>query len=152
MSEIVVKDLQKEIRRVAINYLSRREYYSNELVKKLNERFNSSEDVSAVVANLNREGLQNDSRFIDSFFKTRIEKGFGPIRISRELRERGVDQEVINESLKASDFNWEHHAANVLEKKFGKSLPVTFKDSARRARFIEYRGFSLEHCQKHLGI
>ena len=152
MGQCSITDIKREIRRVAMNHLSRREYTSYELVARLKERFASPEDIKEVVVSLTREGLQSDSRFTESFIRYRIQKGFGPIRIRRELQERGIEDKLLNDSLEFFAPDWEQHASEVLDRKFGKSICGDFKEIAKRARFMEHRGFSLEHCQHRLAL
>ena len=152
MKESSIKDTKREIRRVAINHLSRREYTKHELLVRLNQRFESPEDVEEVVENLSLEGLQSDGRFAESFIRYRIQKGFGPIRIRKELQERGVEENLLSVSLEVFELDWEKKAIEVLDKKFGKTICEDFQEIAKRARFMEHRGFSLEHCQKRLNL
>ena len=150
MKESSIKDTKIEIRRVAINHLSRRDYTKHELLVRLNQRFESPEEVEEVVENLSLEGLQSDGRFAESFIRYRIQKGFGPIRIRKELQERGVEENLLSVSLEVFELDWEKKAIEVLDKKFGKTICEDFQEIAKRARFMEHRGFSLEHCQKRL--
>ena len=152
MKESSIKDTKIEIRRVAINHLSRRDYTKHELLVRLNQRFESPEDVEEVVENLSLEGLQSDGRFAESFIRYRIQKGFGPIRIRKELQERGVEEKLLSASLEVFELDWEKNALEVLDKKFGKTICEDFTEIAKRARFMEHRGFSLEHCQKRLNL
>ena len=152
MKESSIKDTKIEIRRVAINHLSRRDYTKHELLVRLNQRFESPEEVEEVVENLSLEGLQSDGRFAESFIRFRIQKGFGPIRIRKELQERGVEEQLLSASLEVFELDWEKNALEVLDKKFGKAICEDFQEIAKRARFMEHRGFSLEHCQKRLNL
>ena len=152
MKESSIKDTKREMRRVAINHLSRREYTKHELLVRLNQRFESPEQVEEVVESLSLEGLQSDGRFAESFIRYRIDKGFGPIRIRKELQERGVEENLLSVSLEVFELDWEKKAIEVLDKKFGKTICEDFTEIAKRARFMEHRGFSLEHCQKRLNL
>ncbi len=147
-----VTDIKKKIRRQAINLLSRREHTCYELTVKLKENFKALKYIEEVVGNLSREGLQSDSRFAESFIRYRFQKGFGPIRIRKELLERGIGEELLDKSLESADYNWEQHASEVLEKKFGNSICGEFKETAKRIRFLEQRGFSLEQCHQSLNL
>ena len=72
--------------------------------------------------------------------------------IRKELQERGVEENLSAASLEVFEPDWEHNATEVLDKKFGKAVCEDFKETAKRARFMEHRGFSLEHCQKRLNL
>jgi regulatory protein len=77
-----------------------------------------------------------------------VEKGYGPVRIGRELREKGVEPELIEELLAAPALDWLERAARVREKKFGRGKATNYREQARQARFLQYRGFSSEQIHR----
>ncbi len=107
----------------------------------------SATDVSRVVAELNRDGFQSDHRFADSFIYNRIQRGYGPVRISRELVERGVDEQIIDTALAAIDEDWNSRLREVHAKKFGSVIPRDYREQARQTRFLLYRGFTHEQIR-----
>ena len=52
--------------------------------------------------------------------------------------------------MKALQVDWFAAASEVILKKFGALAPSDIKEKARRARFMQYRGFTAEHYQKLL--
>ena len=132
----------QEIRRAAIALLARREHSAVELERKLAERGHPPAAVREVLGTLGAEGLLSDERFAESYVRTRTEKGVGPVRIQAELRERGVDDEVIAQHLDFSDPAWVMRAAAALRKRFGVREPADFAEHARQVRFLQYRGFT----------
>ncbi len=115
---------------------------------KLQSRGYPAEAVEAVVNGLAAEGLQSDERFTESYIHHRIERGYGPLRIRRELQERGVAGEVVEWALESLDTDWQEAAALVREKKFGSASPSDFKEQSRQSRFLQYRGVSGEQIQR----
>lgn len=103
------------------------------------------EDVHEVIDKLRSEGLQSDERFTESFIYSRIDRGNGPLRISQELKQRGVCDSLITQYLYAEAFDWRQRAGEIREKRFGKTLPSDYKDRAKQSRFLQSRGFSGEH-------
>ena len=97
---------------------------------------------------LKQEGLQSDQRFADAIVHNRIEKGYGPSWITRELREKGVSDDLIEAALQAGEVNWDACAARVREKKFGHAKPENFRERARQSRFLQYRGFTGEQIRR----
>ena len=85
--------------------------------------------------------MQSDDRFTEIYVHSRVEKGFGPIRIRMELRERGVIEELISRHLDDSTINWRSHIKRVREKKFGNALPADHMNRAKQSRFLQQRGF-----------
>jgi regulatory protein len=58
-----------------------------------------------------------------------------------ELRQLGVDSELIDEILEAYS-EWNVRAQEARKKKFGAELPAQYADKARQSRFLAYRGFT----------
>ena len=75
--------------------LARREHSARELSHKLKSRDYDEVSIQAVIESLIDEGLQSDDRFAEQFTRSRVEKGYGPIRIRQELRERGIADSPI---------------------------------------------------------
>jgi regulatory protein len=123
--------------------LARREHSRLELERKLCRRFEAT-IVTRVIDELAEENLQSDVRFAESYTHHRSTRGFGPARIRSELRERGIEDTLIEAALAESDVDWRSLARTVLQKKFGLAPPADFRERARRARFLNYRGFSAD--------
>ena len=137
----------KEARKKAMDYLARREYGRDELVRKL-ETAGFNADVAAdAVADLAAESLQSDERFAASFVQSRINRGKGPARIRQELAERGLAESTIGEALDGAEADWFDLAREVRVRKFGDSLPADFPEKARQMKFLQYRGFEMNHIQ-----
>ncbi len=90
---------------------------------------------------LAQRGLQSDDRFTELYTEGRVRKGNGPIRIRAELRERGISDSLIVEYLDNYAEEWPEVLRRVHDGKYGLELPIDRKEMARRARFLEYRGF-----------
>ena len=113
-----------------------------ELARKLRVRGYDEQSLQLVVFKLAQEGLQSDGRFAENYVYNRLDKGFGPLRIAMELRERGVGDDLIELHLDRSAQEWSQRASLVRQKRFGSNLPTTFKEQARQSRFLQQRGFS----------
>jgi regulatory protein len=144
------KILRQTVRKKAMDLLMRREHAVAELQKKLNNRDYDAEIVAEVVAQLADEGLVSDARFAEAFVRYRANKGHGPQRIQSELRERGVSEKIQADYLDAGDAQWLERAAQVRCKRFGDASPEDFKERARQARFLQYRGFTSEQIREVL--
>ncbi len=137
----------KKARKKAMDYLARREYGHEELIKKL-AIAGFDADISAdVVLVLRDDGLQNDGRFCQSFVQSRISQGKGPSRIRQELKEKGIRSAVVGDSIAAAEQDWFRLAAHIRQRKFGADIPAEFKEKARQMRFLQYRGFEQDHIQ-----
>jgi regulatory protein len=129
-------------------FLSRREHSRKELMQKLRARGIDSEIVDNVLEQLAREGLQSDQRYIESYLSSRIHKGYGPVRLGMELRERGIEEDLIEACINDLDIDWMDTLHSVRRKKFGSTLPGDYKEQARESRFLQYRGFTTEQIRR----
>ncbi|MDT8385351.1 MAG: regulatory protein RecX [Gammaproteobacteria bacterium] len=149
-AETADKELRKTVRKKAMDLLMRREHSVAELHKKLGDRDYAADIVAAVVGQLADEGLVNDARFTEAFVRYRCNHGYGPRRIQSELRERGVSEKIQSTYLDIGDPQWFEQAAQVKSKRFGADLPDDFKERARQARFLQYRGFTSDQIREVL--
>lgn len=131
----------------AVALLARREHSRAELERKLRARGFDASVVAAALTRLENEGTLADARFTSSFVRTRAAKGKGPARIRAELAERGIAKDEARSTLAQSDVDWAAEAAAVRRKRFGPELPRDFKERARQARFLQYRGFEQRHIE-----
>lgn len=129
----------------AMNFLARREHSAFELIKKLTKADFNPDEIDNTLIKLKEANLQSDERFCESYIRHRSNRGYGIQRIRQELKERGVDTEIINDTLGQSEIDWFSLAVNVRCKRFGEEQPQDYKDRAKQQRFLQYRGFTHEH-------
>lgn len=123
--------------------LARREYAATELAQKLNTKFDANPLVAEVVAELKADNLQCDTRFAESFVRSRINRGHGPMRIRREIGQRGIGAELLEAAVAHCDPDWFELARELRLRRF----PVVAGDQKLRARvqrFLSYRGFGYD--------
>ncbi|MFH0344534.1 MAG: regulatory protein RecX [Chromatiales bacterium] len=95
-------------------------------------------------------GWQSDERFAGAFVASKTERGYGPLRIIAELKERGIDAEIIAGLIHTGDPCWEERMLQTRAKHFGTWLPVDRKERARQARYLVNRGFIPERVRRAL--
>jgi regulatory protein len=134
----------------AVTLLGRRDFSSNELSQSLVNQGFEPATAQLVVAELSERGYVNDERYAVQFVAHRAERGQGPIRIRRELTERGVPDELIETALEAGA-DWGQCARELRIRRFGLAQPEAWPEKARQARFLQYRGFSNDHIRSALG-
>ena len=125
----------------AIRLLAGREYSVNELATKLERRF-SPDAVANVVTEMQSQGYLCNTRYGEAFCRSRVARGYGPVFITRELAQNGLDAELIDELLQPHEDRWLEYAVAQVEKK-------TSKAQSRGALFnhgYEYNDES-EHAQ-----
>jgi regulatory protein len=133
----------------AVELLARRDYSSGELTAKLRERGFAASAVHAVVSDLIEQRFIDDARSAAHRVSYQIGRGHGPLRIRRELAELEFDELLIETAL--AEHSWAQLARDVRVRKFGPERPYDWRERARQARFLQYRGFSADHIRSALG-
>ena len=129
---------------VAVRLLSRREHSAFEIRNKLLKRDFDEEEVTQTISELQEGGWLSDERFAEAYIRMRQLKGFGPIRISIELNERGVKESIVDDYLQAEDEGWQQTLERQYLKKYKNKSIADYNDKAKRIRFLQYRGFALD--------
>jgi regulatory protein len=130
--------------------LARRDFAGTELHTRLIVQGFEETIAASVVAGLAREALLDDGRYAQNYVAYHAGRGQGPLRIAAELRRRGLAAELIEAAL-ATGPDWSALACKVCRAKFGLEAAVNWAQRARRARFLQYRGFSSDHIRAATG-
>ena len=125
-----------------MNLLARREHSSKELRQKLISRHYDVPVVDETLVSLRQERFLSDERFAESYVQYRSNNGFGPVRLRQELRERGIEDELIGHNLEGLE--WQQLAATIRQKKYGAVMPEDYQARAKQMRFLQYRGFTTD--------
>jgi len=127
--------------------LGMREHSTQEMLDKLNARSESSDVVLAVVDELLENDYLSDERFTQSYVRSRANRGFGPIKIKAELKSKGISSRLIGDYLDGGSSQWFDVAREQYEKKYSSVNVKDYKEWTKRARFLQGRGFTMEHIQ-----
>jgi len=131
----------------AVRLLARREHSRAELVRKLAARGAPGDLVGEVLDSLVARRLQSDERYAEALVSSRAGRGQGPVRIRRELAERGVAAATTDAALEAADQDWRQLARETRLRRFGADIPGEWNERVRQSRFLEYRGFTNEQIR-----
>jgi len=123
----------------AMKYLVRREYSRVELYAKLLLQATPDDNVDRVLNELAARGWLSDSRAVEQLVRTRRNR-FGIQRITFELRQKGIGEDLINDVLPQMRDTELEAALSVWQKKFG-ITPENAKEKAKQLRFMQSRGF-----------
>jgi regulatory protein len=137
-------------RKIALDILARREHSIGEMREKLGARAEhyewSADEIEAALQALSEEGLLSEARFVERFVGSYTRRGHGPVWLRAELERRGIAGQVIAEALASADTDWHEVADDVRRKRFGAEPPADYKERAKPARFLQYRGFTAEQA------
>lgn len=146
-----------EIKTLCLRWLAAREYSKKELQQKLAAKGIQSALVDEVINELAESGYQNDSRFAESFARSRILKGYGPVRIEYELQQKGIDCAEVNLEaiVETESGGWMALLEDIYYRKFDHNDNIDLNEWAKRSRFLYQRGFTgtmISDLLKHLHI
>lgn len=133
-----------------MDLLARREHSRQELQQKLVSRGFDEALTGEVIDGLADENLQSDERYTEAYVNERTGKGFGPLYIRQALRNRGIDDHLIDQYLDWNDPQWTRLAAEVGQQRFGVIESGDRQTYARAVRFLQQRGFSGEQVRRAL--
>ena len=156
------KKPELSLRARALQYLARREYCRAELRKKLlpqvqddddfEQAFNSSGTVNlnALLDDLTARGWLSDERAATQLVHAKRSR-FGTQRITHELRQKGIAEELISAALPELKDSELAAAREVWKRKFKfDTTPQDEKEKAKQVRFLQSRGFSMDAIFKVL--
>ncbi|HEY8887009.1 MAG TPA: recombination regulator RecX [Gallionella sp.] len=150
------KKSEVSLRARALQYLARREYSRAELRGKLlphvqaNADFEQAQpvDLDALLDDLTVRGWLSDERAATQLVHAKRSR-FGLQRITHELRQRGIAEDLISDALPALKETELEAAHEVWRKKFG-TAPQDEKEKAKQVRFLQSRGFAMDAIFKVL--
>ena len=128
----------------ALRFLAYRPRSEAELRARLGRAGCAAPHIEAALDKLRGLKLLDDAAFARSFARDRIEnRGFGPLRVERELRLKGVAKAVIAEVLKDS-FDREldnGRARAILQRRFRGQDLNDIKVARRAVAYLRRRGY-----------
>ena len=145
------KDEQRAVYVRAIRLLAGREHSAHELSRKLIAKGHSQPGVEAVLTQLQKLDLQSDQRFAEMYVRSRVNKGYGPIKIRQDLYQRGLDDELIDAELTFPADRWVNLARSIRGKRFSDPQPEDRDAWNTQARFLARRGFPADLIYRVLG-
>lgn len=133
---------QEHLYDFAVGLLAKRDYSSGEMRRSLSRQGNE-DAVEAVMERLLSHHYLDDTRLAEKEISKQLAKLHGLSRIKQELRQKGLDPLVIEQSLEDTDTDWFELCLKAKEKKFGDIQPQDQKEKVKMLRYLQYRGHSL---------
>lgn len=143
----------KTVMTKALRLLARRDHAKNELKIKLANKIQDANVINKVLEKLEKDGYLDDKAFAIKYLRYRSELGFGPKKIFFEMKNKGLDDQYIQESFDTFDSSWVELTKDAFRKKFGetKSSEIDPKNYEKKIRFLAHRGFSYNDIKTVLG-
>jgi len=138
-------DTPIELKVRALRYLARREHSRAELARKLAPHAESPGSVESVLDELAIKRQLSDERYAE--VRTHwLARKYGAAKIRQDLKAHGVAEAVIDRISADGDYD---RAKAILARKY-REPATTREEKAKRARFLQGRGFSYEIIRKVL--
>lgn len=128
----------------AMRLLCRREHGATELVSKLEKKGFTKLEAEDALKSCQNLDLQNEQRFVEMYARYRIRQGYGLLKITQELKIKGVEGELIARALKQEQDNWFNYALEVWQKKSKGKEQLSFIERQKLQSFLLYRGFPMD--------
>ena len=130
---------------LALRYLSYRPRSELEVKNYLRQKGYEPQISDAVIAKLRSLHYLDDLSFAQIWARSRLEsRGYGPRRVEQELRLKGIDTNVIRETIQQSlnHTSEQESARKILTKRFGGASLQDAKAQRRAVALLQRRGFS----------
>ena len=132
-------DTPAQLKARALRFLVRREHSRMELIRKLAPYAESEQALNAVADLLQSKKQLSDERFAEERARS-LSRKYGAAMIRQDLKERGIAEEIVGRISAEGDLD---RAKAILSRKY-RAAATTREEHAKRARFLQSRGFSYE--------
>lgn len=134
--------MEKSLRARALDALARREHTRLELLRKLSAHSEDIEQINQLLDDLQARGWLSDARYAEQRAHARQSR-YGSRKIGYELREQGVSETLIAETLSGLKTTEVERARSIWQKKFD-APATTPKERNQQMRFLQSRGFDMD--------
>jgi regulatory protein len=142
----VLTDLT-ELKRMALNWLSRRDYSEAELNQRLLRQGGDAAAIAQVIAWCKSENYLNEQRYLQMLLRSRVNKGYGLNYILQQCRQQNISQQQVVNCAAELQIDWFALALQQYQKKYGDSAVSEYKEKLKRMAYLQRRGFSSEQIQ-----
>jgi len=143
----------KSAKAAALRFLKIRPRSIAELKEKLGSKGFSSTEIETAVLDLMASGLLDDRAFTKSWINYRLARPFGFERIIRELKAKGIDQEIIEQAVAEirGEYNPESVALDLAQRRWQRLPDIDVQKKRKRVLdFLLRRGFEIDLAIKVL--
>ena len=128
-----------ELKARALRYLARREHSRTELARKLAPHAESREALDALLDQLASTKQLSDERYAEERARALARK-YGTAKIRHDLKSKGIADDIVGRIAAGDEVA---RASAILSRKYHEPAS-TREERARRARFLQSRGFSMD--------
>lgn len=145
ISEECFHDIEENVvfrrgKQKALNLLKRMDYTEGELREKLKKSDFRPDMIDRVIAYIDSYHYLDDSRYTENYI--RYKKSSKSIRqIRMELRQKGIDSELIEEQLSEANVSDEEAIKKAIQKKTKDVSALSYEEKQKIASYLFRKGF-----------
>lgn len=129
----------------AVKYISYQPRTEKEVTEKLKECEYSDDIIFRVIETMKKYNYINDKEYAKNFLTSKLNlKGYGIFKISFDLKQKGISDDIINDIIENTELNENKRALEVLEKKLRGKKISDYKEKQKLYNFLLRRGFSYD--------
>jgi regulatory protein len=151
-AELLMEASKKSSYKKALNYtlniLSKSSKTKQELIKKMTEKEYNEDTIAAVIAKVNDLGYINDIQYIEDFIRNKADtsQGLNKRTLQNKMIQKGLDKELIQQSLENSNIDEYQNAVQVAEKKLRNLKGNEREKKSKLYAYLINKGFDYEVC------
>lgn len=136
-----------ELKKNALNWLSRRDYSEAQLSQKLRQKGALPEQLTEVIGWCKAQQYLDESRFLTMLVRNRARQGYGYNYLLQECRAQKISAEQLTQCINTLAIDWWALAMLAYQKKYADSPISDYKDKTKRMAFLQRRGFTGEQIK-----
>jgi len=164
MRQLLMTDsnsLNKNLLNKAVQLLAQRNHSSVELKQKLSlfyfkkyadELTIDNNDINSQINTIIQYCISHhwidDIHYIEQYIDMRSRKGYGPIRVMGELKQRGLDLILIHNVFNKKNIDWCEIGLKQAQKKFQQFDKKNFQQKVKLFQFLTSRGFQQDEINQ----
>lgn len=143
--EIMNNVIMTKARESAVRFLGYRARSKKEIREKLREKEYSDDVIEKTIEFLEKYNYVNDKQFAIKYMNDKIKlKGNGVNKIKYELRQKGIDDEILDEVFVDTYDDELEKAIKLLEKKVKCIDELDYKAKQKLSTYLNGRGYSYD--------
>ena len=131
----------------AVNLLAFKGRTTQEIIKRLNEKGYSSEEIDEAVEKLSYYGYLNDQNYTISYIMDNASKK-GKKLISIELEQKGIDKNILDDVYSEVNIDEEASIDNIIRQRFSHADLSDDKIYRRTVNYLLRRGFAYDSIKR----
>jgi regulatory protein len=153
-AELLMEASKKSSYKKALNYtlniLSKSSKTKQELIKKMTEKEYNEDTIAAVITKVNDLGYINDKQYIEDFIRNKADtsQGLNKRTLQNKMIQKGLDKELIQQSLENSNIDEYQNAIQIAEKKLRNLKGNEREKKSKLYAYLINKGFDYEVCSK----